>query len=133
MKFLVFAALLVSPFANAFELMKCTSQKNGTLFASFGHLYRSGDTKATTFPAEIVVLKGDQTVRLLYPTVDEALKVNIETRERSIHMDFAAGTTKHLLQLLMYDPRLSNSFLGNWIVTSADGRETADLVACTVD
>lgn len=133
MKFLLFAALTLSPIANAFELMKCTSQKNGTIFASFGHLMRSGSDVITTFPTEIVVLKGEQTTRLLYPNLESALKVNIETRPRSIHIDFVAGTTKHLLQLLMYDPRNTNSFLGNWTVTAADGTESADLIACTAD
>ena len=133
MKLLLLALLTMSSFANAFELMKCTSQKNGTMFASFGHLMRSGSDAITTFPTEIVVLKGDQTTRLLYPTVEQALQVNVITRPRSIHIDFSAGTTKHLLQLLMYDPRLTNSFLGNWTVSTPGQPDSSDLLACTAD
>lgn len=119
-----------------FELAKCTAPKHGTLWASFGHLMTSDSEAITYFPTELAVFAPDLTSRLVYPTLDEALKVDLQVGSGRVHLAFrvphGSSTRSHLLQLMQYDPRIDNAYIGNWIVTE-NGAESYDQVSCSLD
>lgn len=127
-----------APAPRLFELMKCSSLKIGTLWASFGHLRRSGSEEITYFPTEIVYFGPDFSARMVYDKLDDALKVDVAVRSGGYHlgMEVPKGdgvTQKHLLQLRLYDPRVSNAFIGNWTVSEPGKADVMDLVACSAD
>lgn len=119
-----------------FELMKCVSIKHGTLWASFGHQWRSDVYEPIYFPTEIVVFASDLTSRLLFPDFREGLKIPVIVRPTSVRMEFKVpfGDTErtHLLQISQYDPKIDNGYLGTWTV-SVNGKESADQVGCSLD
>lgn len=119
-----------------FELMKCTSERHGTIWASFGRLMRSGEDTITYFPTEIVVFAPDLTSRLLFPKFEDAFKIPTSVGPGRMSMEFevpnGASVRTHLLQIMQYDPRIKNAYLGNWSVKEA-GEEKMAAVACSLD
>lgn len=147
MKTLLLLAALVSSSAQAmpmppngnklFDLMKCTSPKNGTIWASFGHAILSGEDKVRFFPTEIVLFGKDISARLLFPNFKEALKEDVDVGVGRMHMGFVAvagdRVQKNLLQIMQYDKRIMNSYIGNWTVTEEGKPEIYDQVFCTLN
>jgi hypothetical protein len=129
---------LPMPVAKPFELMKCTSQKNGTLWMSFGHLLRSGEDQLIYFPTEIVLFAKDYTSRQVFMKLDEALKVEVNVGPGRIRLNFTThkenGKTRQeyitLIQSVKDNP---NAFLGNWSATEEGGDTVMDLAACSAD
>ncbi|HRO68466.1 MAG TPA: hypothetical protein PL182_12925 [Pseudobdellovibrionaceae bacterium] len=115
-----------------YELMKCTAPKLGTLWASFGHLIRSGEDQMIYFPTEIVWIPQGETAsqRRVYWTLDEALTVPISVGPNRFSLQFKMGSTDHQIRLIRYAD-LAHSFLGSWQSTT-DGREIFDEIACTI-
>ncbi|MBX3039094.1 MAG: hypothetical protein KF789_00130 [Bdellovibrionaceae bacterium] len=114
------------------ELMKCTAPQHGTLWASFGHLMRSGENHLIHFPTEIVwIPQGETTpLRNLYWTLDEALTVPVSVGPHRFSMQFKMGEAEHYIRLIRYG-NLAHSFLGSWQSTS-EGREIFDEIACSL-
>lgn len=131
--------LALSTSAQAFELMKCTSRRSGTIWGSFGHLYRSGEDKVIHFPTEIVLFGSDVNGRLLFPTLEEALKIPMTADDAvgRMHLEFSvpkgAGVQNHLLQIFRYDPRNKNGYMGNWTISEAGQPDRMDEAACSLD
>ncbi len=119
------------------ELMKCTSEKNGTIWASFGRLYKSGQNEPVWFPTEIVLFAKDFSYRELFPDYREALKVPVRVSPGSMSMTFLAKKGEivqtNLVQLIQYDSRIPNAFLGNWNVSEPGKPDVSDLVSCSLD
>ena len=119
-----------------FELMKCTSERHGTIWASFGRLMRSGEDTVTYFPTEIVVFSPDLTSRLLFPKFEDAFKIptSVGPGRMSMKFDVPNGSKirTHHLQIMQYDPRIDNAYVGNWSVTDS-GDEKMGAVACSLD
>lgn len=135
---LVFFALTFS-FAGAqissdprYEIMKCTAPKLGTLWASFGHLMRSGEDQLIYFPTEIIWIPQDGTSsqRRVYWTLDEALTVPISVGANRFSLQFKLGSAEHQVRLIRYAD-LAHSFLGSW-QSKTEGREIFDEIACTI-
>lgn len=147
MKTLLLLAALVSTSAHAlpipptgnklFDLMKCNSAKNGTIWASFGHAILAGEDKVRFFPTEIVLFGKDISTRLLFPNYKEALKQDVDVGLGRMHMGFVATSgdrvQKNLLQIMQYDKRIANSYIGNWTVTEEGKPEIYDQVFCTLN
>lgn len=119
-----------------YELMKCNGRSFGTIWASFGRQYRSDSERPVYFPTEILVFSPDLNSRLLFPNINEALKIEVLVRSRLIRMKFSVphgeSSRTHLLQLLQAYPDDNRAFLGNWTV-SENGKEQMDEVACSLN
>jgi hypothetical protein len=118
------------------ELIKCYSGKFGTLWASFGRMWRSEDKLPRHFPTEIVLFQKDTHFRLLFPDFREAIKIPVDIRKKFVGITFALNTVEgmktHKITVMEYSDDLPSGYLGNWSVTGEDGKEDADQVGCTV-
>ncbi len=125
------------PGEKRFELMKCTSLKNGTLWASFGRLYRSGVEEVIIFPTEIIVFAKDLNSRLLFPKLDDSLKIKVTYGHGRMSMEFSVptdtGMRNHVFRLMQYNPSVNNAFVGSWLVTEDGKTEINDEVWCSLD
>lgn len=118
------------------ELVKCNAGKIGTLWASFGRMWRSEDPLPKHFPTEIVLFQRDGQYRLEFPDFREAIKIPVRVG-KVFGLEFtvatAEGTVKHKITSLQYDAEDDAGFLGNWSqIRESDGKEISDQVACTV-
>jgi hypothetical protein len=133
-----YALPLPMPATKPFELVKCTSQKNGTLWMSFGHLLRSGEDQLVYFPTEIALFAKGYTSRQVFLNLDEALKVEVAVGPGRIRLNFTTrkenGTTRREYLTLIQSVRGNPSaFMGNWSATEEGGEAVMDLVACSAD
>jgi hypothetical protein len=121
-------------------LLKCVSMKNGTLWASMGHLTTSdAPDKVVYFPTELVLFEkwDTEASRLVFFDYKTALEhTKILVRPKGMSLEFSmvnpAGVEqRHLLQLIQYD-NLKNSYVGNWARSEADKKDVMAQVDCTV-
>lgn len=134
-KLILLAVIVFASSAQAFELMKCTSQKHGTLWASFGTLWKSGATEGIPFPTEIGVFGQDYAAKNVYYDTTKALQIPLRLTDRVFALEFETvtnGVTRsHVLQVFAYDSALKDSLVGNWNVRVGNGEPIYDDVACT--
>ncbi len=119
------------------ELLKCYSAEQGTVWMSFGHLIRHGSSKLETFAAEIAYFPNDgMPYRKVYWTFQESLDaVAVRVRETGMAVEFTAeGLDRRLHKIqLIQNPKVKQSFLGNWMMTNALSGEVINGPAfCTV-
>lgn len=139
MKYLFLALTILATNAHAFELMKCNSMENGTVWASFGKFWESGKDKPQYFPTEAVVFGKDFSARKVYVDLKEALKVEVEVpdAENRIRFNFTVTDGQrqqtHLLQIQKFDPSVPNGFMGNWTVSETGKKDQMGMAACTVN
>lgn len=121
-------------------LLKCVSVKNGTLWASMGHLMTSDAPDTVTyFPTELVVFEkwDSEASRLVFIDYKKALEqTKIFVRPKGLSLEFSMVNPtgveqRHLLQLIQYD-NLKNSYIGNWARSEAGQSDVMDLANCTV-
>lgn len=121
-------------------LLKCVSIKNGTLWASMGHLTTSdAPDQIMYFPTELVLFeKWDaQASRIVFLDYKKALAhTKISVRPKGLRLEFpmtnpAGVEQQHLLQLIQYD-NLKNSYIGNWARSEAGKTDVMDQANCTV-
>lgn len=118
-----------------YDLMKCFSAKNGTVWASFGHVILSNESVPRYFPTEIILF-GEVNTRWVWKTLDEALKMDMYAHPGFVRLQFTAmrrGIKQtHLLRAMRYDKDLPAAFVGNWSVSEEDKIVSSDQVYCTV-
>lgn len=119
------------------ELIKCYSGKFGTLWASFGRMWRSEDKFPKHFPTEIVLFQKDSQSRLLFPDFREAIKIPVVVEKKFMSLIFPVskveGSESHKITVMQYSDDLPTGYLGNWSVSKdSDGSQSSDQVACTV-
>ncbi len=115
-----------------YELVKCTSERVGTVWLSFGHLIRSGGHELETFTTELVYFGNDGHVhRKVWMDYREALKdVDVRARQSGLGVDFQTSYgERHSLTILQYSD-VATAFVGNWSVKGI--RQMNDQVGCTV-
>ncbi len=124
--------------AAAFDLMKCSGSKNGTLWASFGRYTQSGQTEGRLFPTEVVVFApGFQGREVFLNDIEKALTNEIVVRGALLRMTFTVTvegrTQRHVLQLLRPYANVPNGFQGNWTISEAGQPDQYDLAFCTIN
>lgn len=121
-------------------LLKCVSIKNGTLWASMGHLTTSdAPDKIVYFPTELVLFEkwNAEASRVIFIDYKKSLAhTKISVRPKAMSLDFpminpAGVEQRHLLQLIQYD-NLKNSYVGNWARSESGKNDVMDQVDCTV-
>lgn len=121
-------------------LLKCVSEKNGTLWASMGHLMTSDAPDTVTyFPTELVLFEkwNAEASRLVFLDFKKALAhTKISVRPKGLSLEFPMTTPagveqKHLLQLIQFDD-LKNSYVGNWARSESGKTDVMDLANCSV-
>lgn len=125
----------IQPNDRPFDMMKCTSIKNGTLWVSFGHMMRSGEDKITYFPTEIALFASSFTARKVY-SIEEALKVNMQVELGRMRLGFtlprgSEPARTEYITLLANDRNNPGSYMGNWAATEPGQESVMDLVSCS--
>jgi hypothetical protein len=129
---LIFAFLFAAQ-SHALVLAKCTSENGKTLWASFGRLWRSGDTDFTYFPVELTVFSSPTQLqdRIIFNDYHESLKIPVIFTGRSLIMRFDSQGQNESLSVALYSDAAVNSFIGNW-TTTKNGDQHFEKVGCTI-
>lgn len=128
--------LPAQPPRTSVELMKCSSDKLGTLWVSFGRLLPADSETPTFFLTDVVHVSFEGTYLLSPASLSESLQSEVSLGPRHLHVKFildsASPVRTHLVQILRYDPRSLTAYLGTWVISEPEGLERRDFVACTV-
>jgi hypothetical protein len=135
--FLSFAAFALpnpAPREKAYDLIKCTAPKLGTIWASFGHVISSDDPEPRYFFTEVNVIdQSDVLQRRRYwdHREGEAQGAVVIVRKGSMRLEFSLKEGEsHKITLISSVRNDPNSFMGNWEwKVGEDSR--FDQVACT--
>lgn len=138
------AALLMACFAfalpgpapreKAYDLIKCTAPKLGTIWASFGHIMNSSDPEPRYFFTEVNVINNSdllQRRRFWDHREGEAQGAVVVVRRGSMRLEFSVSEGEsHKITLMNTVRNDPNSFMGNWEWKVGDVSRF-DQVACT--
>lgn len=122
------------PREKAYDLIKCTAPKLGTIWASFGHVMSSDDPEPRYFFTEVNVIDNSDILhrrRYWDHREGESAGAVVVVRKGSIRLEFSlVEGESHKLTLLNSVRNDPNSFMGNW-EWAAGGKPRFDQVACT--
>lgn len=128
--------LPAQPPRTSVELMKCSSDKLGTLWVSFGRLLPADSDTPTFFLTDLVHVSSLGAQLLRPSSLSESLQSEVHLGPRHLHLKFVLDSVHpvqtHLVQILRYDPRSLTAHLGTWVISEPEGLERRDFVACTV-
>jgi hypothetical protein len=123
-----------APREKAYDLIKCTAPKLGTIWASFGHVVSSDDPEPRYFFTEVNVIDQSdllQRRRFWDHREGEAQGAIAVVRKGSMRLEFSLKEGEsHKITLISSVRNDPNSFMGNWEwKVGEDSR--FDQVACT--
>jgi hypothetical protein len=124
-----------APREKAYDLIKCTAARHGTIWASFGHIMSSSDPEPRYFFTEVSVIDNTDALyrrRFWDHREGEAAGAIVVIRKGGMKLEFpGAKGERHEVTLVNSVRNDPNSFMGNWELIPAAGEPIFDSVACT--
>lgn len=127
------------PSKKPYDLLKCNSEKHGTVWASFGGVIKHDSNEREYFLTEVVYFdtKGS-TFRKVFMSWEQALEqatISHGPGRFSIKFNTTINGAEQtqLIQLIVTNKYTPNSFAGNWQLSESEKTDSMSSVFCTIN